>query len=284
MMIIIITVSSVWTTGTSWGGGGGADSDCPLEGDGCPSSLQEYLDICFPVRPVGLAAAAPLSSYTHYLSTWTLSQALVLRGRCSGQSEASPEKTPPTSKRTPPLASPLSASSSTPELFGSAPLSPASTRRAEEGGVVLEDTSEGLLCSQGFIIAEGHASSDPASPQGKRRKRPLKEGDEKEADRESVAVVGSWGPTTVLTHCSQQGARYTVLVAVVHPCHLKEVKVGEGGPWWVGDKGWRLSGKGLRRASTGTVGSPLVVPEGHREHFLLYNVLYKSRHQIFSTD
>lgn len=215
--------------GTS-GGGGGADSDCPVEGDGCPSSLQEYLDICFPVRPVESAAAAPLSSHTHYLSTWTLSQALVLRGRRTGQSEASPEKSPPTSKQTPPPAPPPphSSSSSTPELFGSAPSTPATARRAEEGGVVLEDTSDGLLCSQGSSAAGGHASSDPASPQCKRRRRLLEGEKENEEEEEPLTAVGSWGPTTVLTRCSQQGALYTVLVAVVHPCHLKEVKLRSG--------------------------------------------------------
>lgn len=97
--------------------------------------------------------------------------------------------------------------------------------------MVLEDTSEGLLCSQGSSAAGGHASSDPASPQCKRR-RLLEEEKENEEVEEPLTAVGSWGPTTVLTRCSQQGALYTVLVAVVHPCHLKEVKVGEGGPAW----------------------------------------------------
>lgn len=50
---------------------------------------------------------------------------------------------------------------------------------------------------------------------------------DKKEEEEPLTAVGSWGPTTVLTNCSQQGALYTVLVAVVHPCHLKEVKVGE---------------------------------------------------------
>lgn len=111
--------------------------------------------------------------------------------------------------------------------------------------MVLEDTSEGLICSQGSGAAGGHASSDAMSPQYKRRKlfmEEKKEGKGKteeeeeemvEREEEPLPAVGSWGPTTVLTSCSQQGVLYTVLVAVVHPCHLKEVKVGElRGVWW----------------------------------------------------
>lgn len=93
--------------------------------------------------------------------------------------------------------------------------------------MVLEDTSEGLLCSQGSSATAGHTPCGAASPQCKRR-RPLEEEEEQDEEGEGLpAAVGSWGPTTVLTCCSQQGPLYTVLVAVVHPSHLKEVKVGE---------------------------------------------------------
>ncbi len=36
------------------------------------------------------------------------------------------------------------------------------------------------------------------------------------------------GPTTLLARCKTHGVRYAILVAVVHPCHLKEVKVKTG--------------------------------------------------------
>lgn len=135
------------------------------------------------------------------------------------------------------------------------PGSPRHTQRAEKEGVVLEDTSEGLLCSQGSDASGGHVT---ASPQCKRRrllveKKEEGNGTKKEAmekdeqEEEPLTAVGSWGPTTVLTGCSQQGALYTVLVVVVHPCHLKEVKVGEF------RRGWLGSGRGLGGRPLGLV-------------------------------
>ncbi|KAM4607984.1 shieldin complex subunit 2 isoform 2-T2 [Polymixia lowei] len=179
--------------------------------DPCSESIHEYLDSCFPVagpdpdpepspgRSSSKSAAGgpSVSVQTQYLSTWTVSQALVLRGRCGTQPGASPVKTPPRHSptpalqtpprhsptpalQTPPRHSPTPAlqtpprhsptpplvSSSTPELYSPAttiqsPRDPATqpgsmelfyepmlSQRLEEGGVILEATRDGVLCSQ----------------------------------------------------------------------------------------------------------------------------------------
>uniref|UniRef100_A0A3B4GY37 Shieldin complex subunit 2 n=1 Tax=Pundamilia nyererei TaxID=303518 RepID=A0A3B4GY37_9CICH len=166
-------------------------------------------------------AAAPLSSQTHYLTTWTLSQALILRR--SVQSASSLEKTPPKHTQTPP-----SVSSSTPELFSPATPSPAAsaelfshpclTPRVEEGGVVLEATTDGVLCSQESTT---NAESPAVSPSSKKARI-----SPQSPDRGANTRLHS--PTTLLARCDRPGVRYSVLVAVVHPCHLKEVKVKSG--------------------------------------------------------
>ena len=207
------------------------------------SSLQEYLDSCFPAAQpepepthCGSPDVPPLSTHTQFLSTWTLSQALILRGRCAVQSAGSPEKTPPKHTQTPP-----SVSSSTPELFS--PVSPSlgasaelfsppcPSPRAEEGGVVIQATIDGVLCSQEAERQEATPSQkSPAnSPELKRAR--VSENIRTEAsvvtsEHALAAGIGLRGPTILLTRCDRQGVRYSVLVAVVHPCHLKEVKVG----------------------------------------------------------
>uniref|UniRef100_A0A3P8NII8 Shieldin complex subunit 2 C-terminal domain-containing protein n=1 Tax=Astatotilapia calliptera TaxID=8154 RepID=A0A3P8NII8_ASTCA len=195
------------------------------------ASVHEYLDRCFPAaqpdhrKPEQPPAAAPLSSQTHYLTTWTLSQALILRR--SVQSASSLEKTPPKHTQTPP-----SVSSSTPELFSPAMPSPAAsaelfshpclTPRVEEGGVVLEATTDGVLCSQESTTnAESPAVSPAVSPSSKKARI-----SPQSPDRGANTRLHS--PTTLLARCDRPGVRYSVLVAVVHPCHLKEVKVKSG--------------------------------------------------------
>ncbi|XP_030603397.1 shieldin complex subunit 2 isoform X2 [Archocentrus centrarchus] len=195
--------------------------------DRCSASVHEYLDRCFPAAQLDRkkseppAAAPPLSSQTHYLTTWTLSQALILRD--SIQSAYSPQKTPPKHTQTPP-----SISSSTPELFSPATPSPAPsaelfshpcpTPRAEEGGVVLQATTDGVLCSQVSTI---DAASPTKSPDSKKARISAES-----PDRGATTRLQS--PTTLLARCDKPGMRYSVLVVVVHPCHLKEVKVKSG--------------------------------------------------------
>ncbi|KAL7383609.1 hypothetical protein ABVT39_014383 [Epinephelus coioides] len=222
------------------------------------SSVQEYLDSCFPAaqsepqkpesEPPHRSSPAdpPLSTQTHYLATWTLSQALILRGRCGIQSATSPEKSPP--PRTPPkhTKNPPSVSSSTPELFSPVTPSPEAsaelfsqpcpTPRVQEGGVVIEATTDGVLCSQ---EAEQQTTQDSPSKSPDLKKARISENLEASAvstdstattaaATSTTATAGLQGPTTLLIRCDKQGVRYSVLVAVVHPCHLKEVKVRSG--------------------------------------------------------
>uniref|UniRef100_M3ZD89 Shieldin complex subunit 2 n=1 Tax=Xiphophorus maculatus TaxID=8083 RepID=M3ZD89_XIPMA len=149
-------------------------------------------------------------------NTWTLSQALILRGRHAVQSALSPDEAPPI---------PPSGSSSTPELFSPAASSPGDSMelfshtcpasRAEQGGVVMEVTADGVLCSQ-----ESDPQASPASPPCSKKPRPSEES--------TSAATESSTSTTRLDRCDQVGRRYSVLVVVVHPCHLKEVQVRSG--------------------------------------------------------
>lgn len=86
----------------------------------------------------------------------------------------------------------------------------------EEGGVVLEATTDGVLCSQESTTnAESLAKSPAKSPSSKKA-------------RISPQSPDSGATTTLLARCDKPGVRYSVLVAAVHPCHLKEVKVSPG--------------------------------------------------------
>ncbi|XP_054456682.1 shieldin complex subunit 2 [Anoplopoma fimbria] len=213
--------------------------------DRCSASVCEYLDSCFPAaqpepperpEPEPEPGAPPLSTQTQYLTTWTLSQALILRGRSGVQPATSPEKAPP--PKTPPrnTQSPPSASSSTPELFS--PLTPSpgasaegllgqpsATPRAEEGGVVVEVTADGVLCSQEAEQQESRTPEDSSSRPHQFKKARISEAS---AATPSIATAGLRSPTTLLIRCDKRGVRLSVLVAVVHPCHLKEVKVKSG--------------------------------------------------------
>lgn len=243
-----------WTTEASrgWRGQAGSGSDdqrpaerFPEEEDLCSASVHEYLDRCFPAdqpeNPELPGCSKPqsaipyLSAQTQYLTTWTLTRALILRGRRGIQSATSPEKslppqTPPKDAQTPP-----SGSSSTPELFSPVTPSPAAsaelfsqpcpTPRVEEGGVVIKATSDGVLCSQEAESTTAQISPSK-SPDFKKARISENLGTEASVTpSDSAAAVGLQGPTTLLIQCNRRGMRYSVLVAVVHPCYLKEVKV-----------------------------------------------------------
>ncbi|XP_075939562.1 shieldin complex subunit 2 isoform X1 [Anarhichas minor] len=203
--------------------------------DQCSASVLEYLDSCFPAaqpEPVKPEPDPPLSAQAQFLTTWTLSQALILRGRSGIQSTTGPDKTPP--PQTPPKNTQTtpSVSSSTPELFSPVTPSPGAspelsgqrcpTPRAEEGGVVVEATAGGVLCSQESRTPQDSSSKPPDSKKA-RTSENLRT--EESAD---TAATGLRGRTTLLIRCDKRGVRHSVLVAVVHPCHLKEVKVKSG--------------------------------------------------------
>ncbi|KAK5617356.1 hypothetical protein CRENBAI_007243 [Crenichthys baileyi] len=210
------------------------DSD-GAEEDQCSASVRSYLDSCFPAAQPEpdseqQPAPPPPSTRTQYLSTWTLSQALILRGRGRIQSASSPEKTPPRHTQTPP-----SVSSSTPELFSPAALSPGAsmelfshpcpTSRAEQDGVIIETTADGVLCSQEPKDLQDSPTKSPCS------KKPRTSEDSKTAgSKSSFTTTRLQSPTTTtpLDRCDQVRQRFSVLVVVVHPCHLKEVQVKSG--------------------------------------------------------
>ncbi|XP_061767417.1 shieldin complex subunit 2 isoform X3 [Nerophis ophidion] len=179
-------------------------------------SVHEYLDSCFPAvqqEETREPSLHNLSVGSQFLVTWTLSQALILR---DSQSASSPPQSPQKPTQTSP-----SDSSNTPELFSPLTRSPGGSgelfspeRRAKQGGVVLETTSHGVLCSQ-------EDNSPPSSP-GLKRTR-LAEDDRMEA-LHGIGTAGDRGSTTLLAQCDRAAVRYEVLVAVVHPCQLKEVK------------------------------------------------------------
>ncbi|KAG7462599.1 hypothetical protein MATL_G00186480 [Megalops atlanticus] len=247
----------------------------------CPGAVKEYLDGCFPAPGPGAEAEAAgaeprpgpsLSVETEYLSTWTTSQVLLLKGKLGTQAqpirsepEAGPERAGEPS--TPPNRTPTD-SGSTPELYSPAK-SPGDregqgmqecsqelfdmlSERQEVEGVVLEATPEGILCSQssatvsktggaeqgGSLESKAGPScplhTSPVSPTSKKTKVSPTGGrtqGEPGHTRWTPVPVQS-GPTTLLVRCTTKGARYSVLVAVVYPCHLKEIKVKSG--TWAG--------------------------------------------------
>lgn len=213
-----------------------------LEDEGLSSdSVFEYLDSCFPTdqadHQTGSKANFPpvshLTEQTQYLSTWTLSQALILRGRHGMQSAASSERALQILTPSKDVPAPSSVSSSTPELFSPVSLSldasaelfsqPSLMLRAERGGVVIEATPDGVLCSQDAVQAPLTSRQSPECKRARTLDTVMGEAPEAPSDNRNVAELRC--PTTLLDQCNRKTAPYTVLVAVVHPCHLKEVKV-----------------------------------------------------------
>lgn len=95
----------------------------------------------------------------------------------------------------------------------------------EEGGVVIKVTSDGVLCSQEAESTTAQISPSK-SPDFKKARISENLGTEASVTpSDSTTAVGLQGPTTLLIQCNRRGMRYSVLVAVVHPCYLKEVKV-----------------------------------------------------------
>ncbi|XP_061601784.1 shieldin complex subunit 2 isoform X2 [Cololabis saira] len=207
-----------------------------------------------------------LSPRTDFLCTWTLSQSLVLKGRQSSvQSESSPEEAPPPRKQeapppqdheAPPPQSqeaPPTSSSSSLELFSpeAPPPSPGepggSAPRAERGGVVLEATAHGLVLSQESRSRTRSRSRTPDPPSSKRARVSQESSSTRKIVTGAIGQVQSmtplldwWDPegpprvqvqrrTPLLDQCVRPGQRYSVLVVLVHPCHLKEIQVRSGG-------------------------------------------------------
>uniref|UniRef100_A0A3Q3J4B2 Uncharacterized protein n=1 Tax=Monopterus albus TaxID=43700 RepID=A0A3Q3J4B2_MONAL len=215
----------------------------PEKEDQCSASVLEYLDSYFPAaqpekpepesphRSEPSPAVPPLSIRTQYLTTWTLSGSG--RGRvqaAAGRENTLPPQTQPKHTQTLPSVSHCSPelfSPVTPSLEASAELCSQSCLipREEEEGVVLQVTRDGVLCSQ-----ETARDSPSTSPDSKRA-RICKDYSTEVTEVEShstVSSAGLRGATTLLAHCDRPGGWHSILVAVVHPCHLKEVKVKTG--------------------------------------------------------
>ncbi|XP_030628252.1 uncharacterized protein LOC115810460 [Chanos chanos] len=246
----------------------------PEERDLSPEVVTEYLDSCFPVShggsdttdPIGSGSktSIALSVETDYLTTWTKSQALVLRGRMgklpeSGQHKSPsslytpPKQTSPTSTSSPELYSPTSSSGERGfggTLRGSGEMfSDSLSQRQQEGGVILESTPDGILCSQDSSVTHTEVAVDqrdsdpldvalPRTPEQtshptcalKKTKLALTTANSGRGidQKGQTLLMPPCGPTTLLARCKTHGVRYSVLVAVVHPCHLKEIKVKSG--------------------------------------------------------
>ncbi|XP_052006456.1 uncharacterized protein LOC127660363 [Xyrauchen texanus] len=206
---------------------------------------------------------SPLSMETEYLSTWTKSQILLLQGRlnCSptlgfhgdfGSPHTPRKQTSSASISSPELYSPVTS----PEERGLGGTLHSSLewhndsqiQRLQSRGVILEITADGILCSQGNAIAHSEkpvdneeiglnivssttiAQTSPSPSTSKRIKLSQTVDKTKEVteERTRTNAVPLSGPTTLLAKCKTQGVRYAILVAVVHPCQLKEIKVKTG--------------------------------------------------------
>lgn len=90
---------------------------------------------------------------------------------------------------------------------------------------MVEATAEGLLCSQ-----EARTPRDASqAPDFKKARISVQlRTEESAAGTTRTTTAGLRGTTTLLIRCDKRGGRHSVLVAVVHPCHLKEVKVKSG--------------------------------------------------------
>ncbi len=237
------------------------------EEDLCPVLVTEYLDSCFFSHSLSGQGrdgrpTSPVSTETEYLSTWTKSQALLLRGKVAqcptsdfpddfllGSPHTPPKQMPSSSISSPELYSPVVS----PEERGLGGTLQSSgewyneslSQRQQKRGVILEITTDGILCSQGNAMAEkpvDHeevgltidspstiAQTSPCPSTSKRMKLSQTVSTAKETkQRARTTAVPLCGPTTLLARCKTHGVRYTILVAVVHPCHLKEVKVKTG--------------------------------------------------------
>lgn len=89
--------------------------------------------------------------------------------------------------------------------------------------MVIEATTHGVLCSQEAEEPQSAETSPSRSPDLKKAR--ISENLRTEASPVPAAAARLQDRTTLLSRCDRTGVRYSVLVAVVHPCHLKEVKV-----------------------------------------------------------
>ncbi|KAA0717892.1 Protein FAM35A [Triplophysa tibetana] len=244
--------------------GSSSKGQCIEEEQLCPVSVTEYLDDCFSSSQTNANPGqsnderSSVSVETEYLSSWTKSQALLLQGRAASSftlgfpgdfySPHTPAKqTPSTSLNSPELYSPTTS----PEEMGLGGTLQSSvewhcdslSQIHQEGGVIMEITTGAILCSQGTNVghtdkpgdhqeiglnADSYCQMSPSPTPSKRIKLSSTVAKTKVTEQSTINAVPLCGPTTILVRCKTHGVRYAILVAVVHPCHLKEVKVKTG--------------------------------------------------------
>lgn len=225
----------------------------PEEDDVSPGLVTEYLDSGFPslqTDPRSDSEPSPaMSAKTEYLTTWTKTHGLLLKPgvvREQGSGSVSTLGAP----QTPPKQTP-SASLGSPELYspevspgdrglggtlqGSVELYESLSQRLQEGGVILLRTPDGLLCSQASAVEqedfEFHfgfwnksVEALPSPSPSKRAKLSSATAWRQQGTGEKNMLL-LHGPTTLLSRCISHGVSYSILVAVVHPCHVKEISV-----------------------------------------------------------
>ncbi|KAL4641154.1 protein FAM35A [Arapaima gigas] len=227
-----------------------------------PKAVQEYLDSCFSdsessPKPPEAQPSSSVSLETEYLTLWTMSQTLVLKGMLGVHDD--PEQAGTLCTPASPHFTNLGSSS---ELYSlasnhseskgvSQDFLNAMYERQEEGGVQLEVTPEGLLCSQQSQLRKRKGAADEpwfmrstdtsttaslyqtfpvskktrVSPSGVRTQEPLDQ-------MKRIVGLDQLGHTTPLARCVTRGVPYNIMVAVVYPCHLKEIKMKSGA--WAG--------------------------------------------------
>lgn len=228
----------------------------PEEDDMSPRLVIEYLDSCFPspqADPRSDSEPSPaMSAKAEYLTTWTKTQGLLLKPGVvmeQGSGSVSTIGCP----QTPPTQTP-SASLSCPELYspedspgnrglggtlqGSVELYESLSQRLQEGGVILLRTPDGLLCSQANAAEQEDYEFHFGSPNKSIEASPTPS----TSKRAKLSSAAAWrqqgtgqknmfllhGPTTLLSRCISHGVSYSILVAVVHPYHVKEISVKSG--------------------------------------------------------
>lgn len=226
------------------------------EGDLSPRLVTEYLDSCFPSHqadPRSDPEPIPaMSAKTEYLTTWTKTQGLLLKpgvvrelgsGSVStlGSSQTPTKQTPSASLGSPELYSPEispGARGLGGTLQGSVEIYESLSQSLQEGGVILLRTPDGLLCSQASAEEQEHYEFHFGSPNKSVDASPTPS----TSKRAKLSSATTWrqqgsgqknmillhGPTTLLSRCISHGVSYSILVAVVHPCHLKEISVKSG--------------------------------------------------------
>ncbi|KAK3554007.1 hypothetical protein QTP70_019124, partial [Hemibagrus guttatus] len=228
----------------------------PEEDGMSPRLVTEYLDSCFSspqAEPISDPEPSPaISAKTEYLSTWTKTQGLLLKpgvvrehgsgSVCTlGSPQTPPKQTSSISLGSPELYSP-EVSPGDRGLGGtlqeSVELYESLSQRLQEGGVILLRTPDGLLCSQASAVEQEDNIFQFGSPDKSVETSPTPS----TSKRPKLSSAATWnqqgtgrentfrlhGPTTLLSRCVSHGVSYSILVGLVHPCHVKEISVKSG--------------------------------------------------------